>query len=506
MAAAPCLVAALSMLAALPLAAISLPLPGPSADPASRESILKECKDSIEAWNIGFALLADEGVPAGSRALASALPKMWRQAYSASLEHRFDDATRLRIATTIRQGLLDKAREGLSQAYQARDEAWLQGASTPSSELQSQAKIAAARQRLDTLRALEPVAIPIVAGKKLVVAAPVGGDADGLFPAVPPGDAPPKALGQTLQSLVYGSLGEIDGYLVLRLAVWDWVQERQVWQDDWVLDPKTAQDRAGDQLEALALPVLGRASAGLELAASPKAALVTVLAADGATVIGQEPGGGSYRFLPPGRYEVEMALDGYRTRREAIVLEAGGVRELSWELEAREGRSFSLASDPPGARVYYGNRYLGVTPAEVPVPDAATTVSLVLEGHRSTRLVVPADPPAEMSAVLLRDLVDWKAETRLRRDRLFDSLAAFGFAILPPLFLDGLFKNLRSTVGTAWTAGGALSQADYDRLAKEGNIFYFLGIGSWVLTASLGVNFGIDLYNYLTAADLASGR
>jgi hypothetical protein len=201
-----------------------------------------------------------------------------------------------------------------------------------------------------------------------------------------------------------------------------------------------------------------------------------------------------------------MALEGYRTRREPLILEAGSVREISWELEARESRSFSLSSEPPGARIYYGNRYIGVTPAEVPVPDAATTVSLELEGHRTTRLVVPADPPAAMLAVLLRDLVDWKAETKLRRDRMFDSLAAFGFAILPPLFLDGLYKNVRSTIGSNWSASSNLSQSDYDRLAKEGNMLYFLGIGSWVVTASLALNFAIDLSAYLSAADLASGR
>ena len=415
-----------------------------------------------------------------------------------------DEATRLALAKTLLDTSYTKAQADLSQAIQERDSAWLLEKLSDAQETLAQTKIESARKRVAALAAFDPAWIPIAESRKLGVVA-AAADQE-LFTAVAPGGRPESALKDKMQSLVYGDLSQAGGYLVLRLAVWDWVLGKQIWQDDWVIDPKMAQDRIGDQLEAMTAAVLGQAGAGLRVTAQPKAALVT-LRSGGADpkVVGQELGGGEFRFLPPGDYQIEVSLDGYVRQQDKLSLVAATTKDQAYQLEPQAVTFFYLESEPTGARVYYDNRYCGVTPTALPVPDPATAVYLELEGYRSTRLVVPPQVPPVLHATLYRDLINWKDETKLRRDKTFDALAWLTISIIPPLFFNGLYRNISSTIATDGPSDN-MSNDSWSRLVNQGNLFYYLSLGTLAITGALSVNFGINLASYLSAADLAAGN
>ena len=486
------------------LFSLNLPFKTPAADPFSRESLAREFKDNAANWSIGFATLSlDEGV-AGFDSLAQAIPNMLKKSLNVALNHHLDEKTRLKIASGLLATALAKAGVDVSQAIQERDQAWLQEKTTAALELQYQAKIANARKRWEALSSFEPAWLTIAESRPLKLAS--SELESGLYPAVQAGKSPDTVLKDKMQTLIYGDLSDAGGYLVVHLAAWDWILGQKIWEDEWVLDPKTALKRIGDPLEALGPIVLGQPAAGLAVSASPKEALVSIFRL-GQTeeLIAQAPGGGDFRFLQEGRYRVDVDFDGYVRRSEKIELEAGKHQELVFDMVAQTKRMVQLKSEPAGAQVYYDNKYLGLTPLSVPVPTARTTVFLELAGYRSTRLIVDDSAPEEQTCTLLQDVINWKDETRLRRSRVFDSLAWLTLSIVPPLFFNGLYQNVVNTLPQSGVS--TISTDAWNRLASDGNLFYYFTRGTLVLTVALGVNFlFFDLPSYLNAADLAAGR
>jgi hypothetical protein len=78
-------------------------------------------------------------------------------------------------------------------------------------------------------------------------------------------------------------------------------------------------------------------------------------------------------------------------------------------------------------------------------------------------------------------------------------------SVVPPLFLTGLYNNIMATIKSDGPSG-SISLDTWNRLANEGNMYYGLSAASLVVAGALAINFGIELNNYLMAADLASGR
>ena len=94
--------------------------------------------------------------------------------------------------------------------------------------------------------------------------------------------------------------------------------------------------------------------------------------------------------LPTGRYEVEVAVDGWEPLK--LPLNVVGGQSVSYEANFLYG-TVNVESEPSGAEVWSLDRKLGVTPLELKAPPGTASYTLKMNGHR----------PAEVSGLIVAD-------------------------------------------------------------------------------------------------------
>ena len=119
--------------------------------------------------------------------------------------------------------------------------------------------------------------------------------------------------------------------------------------------------------------------------------------------------------LPYGPYEVEVTLAGYGSRREHLVLDAGGpIGSLNADLTADPTRpaaggatgpppaaevgigSILAETRPPGAAVWLDQRFVGETPVSIPdVPAGGHRIEFRLGGYRTWTTTVEVAPATQ---------------------------------------------------------------------------------------------------------------
>jgi serine/threonine-protein kinase len=105
---------------------------------------------------------------------------------------------------------------------------------------------------------------------------------------------------------------------------------------------------------------------------------VTVKGPKGNTFSGKTPT--RFEDLPPGRYEVEINKQGYRTERKILTLQAGRVSPVDITMQAVMG-GLLVVSRPAAATVYVnGKPHSEPTPATIRLPAGTYRVDLHMEG------------------------------------------------------------------------------------------------------------------------------
>ncbi len=291
--------------------------------------------------------------------------------------------------------------------------------------------------------------------------------------------------------IVWGRLEPVQGYLYWRVGCYSVVLDRELYSAEQVSSPQDIAAAAAQAVDGLAEALLGRPWASLTVVSEQPGARVRV---DGKA---QGIGPVDLPFLRPGPHEVEVALEGYQTHEQTVVLEPLARQTLKVALSALETRDVTLASAPPGALVYRDSLYVGVTPLDVILPPAGVvTYRLVSEGYFDLYESLSAAGPSRVQASLKRRLVNPTEWQEVRRKRFFRSLGAFALSIPIPivsyaLALDGATARTNTVKGTD----------EYDRFTRQATIGYALYVGGVFASAVLGINMVQDLREYVRYAD-----
>ncbi|WP_040587969.1 hypothetical protein [Alkalispirochaeta alkalica] len=148
------------------------------------------------------------------------------------------------------------------------------------------------------------------------------------------------------------------------------------------------------------------------------------------------------RFLLPGPYTVSVRAPDGRRAEEGLILQGGEDRVLVVDLPPVEPRIFRIETDPPGARVYEGALWRGVTPLEIPLPGEAREYVLRRDGYYDSRLQV--SPRGDL--LYRRELTpvdrDWAGAVKASRDSFYRSFGAFALSLSVPVILNGLYDDL----------------------------------------------------------------
>ncbi|QEN03795.1 PEGA domain-containing protein [Thiospirochaeta perfilievii] len=149
-------------------------------------------------------------------------------------------------------------------------------------------------------------------------------------------------------------------------------------------------------------------------------------------------------------------------------------RTMKFELKPLESDFINLDTLPSGASIYYGSRYMGTTPLDIPKYSFAQKLTISLDGYLDKSLII--DQKSISRTIKLKaGVVDKESNYILKKNRFYRNTAIFSFSLAIPLFLGTQGDNINSSVYNI----------------SIGNAFFW------------GINLFIDLFRYLKAAELS---
>ena len=253
---------------------------------------------------------------------------------------------------------------------------------------------------------------------------------------------------------------------------------------------------AGNSLRAL---LLGRSWAGLNLRVEPEDSIIRL---DGVTV-----GVGSVilRSAQPGFRTLQISRSAYKTHTQQIYLASMETNEMEISLEEGQEEVFSYLSDPPGADVYYGSTWMGITPLQLPLPGFSNNVKIDYQGYVPFHISSRDLTGQSITVRLDRQSYDRQMAFDNAKSDFYRSLGWFSLSMGVPLILYGIYQNQYSmyyNYAADWilTADpdSYNSSREYADLADRS---YYGFLGGVAISGGLLINTLIKLNRYIKAAE-----
>lgn len=235
--------------------------------------------------------------------------------------------------------------------------------------------------------------------------------------------------------IVSGILDFEDGYVVLRLGLYRSVTDDAIMLPAILVRPEDVNNEVPALADRVARLVLGRESASLTV--DPERS-------DAAVFVNGELRGFGRVVLPyvrPGQYSVRVTAPGTREFRTSISLEPRAAQELRPHLLSVERPPVEIRTEPPGADVFVGARFVGQTPITLERPVGPRTAELRQEGFRTRRFVLDTGGESELLFRLQTDDRDPRDVLVERREGFYTALGWFAVSVPVPLMLGGIFQS-----------------------------------------------------------------
>ena len=210
-------------------------------------------------------------------------------------------------------------------------------------------------------------------------------------------------------------------------------------------------------------------------------------------------GRGRDAYLPAGTYTISgMTPDG-RERQRMITVPPGTEKIFPLLFIDEPQGSVEIATTPPGAAVYRGVEWQGVTPLTVPRPLIPTSYTVVHENYYDGRIEIGPETQDRIERVLISREYDWEADTRLSRDRFYRSLGFFAVSVAVPIVLYGTYQDYLGLF-PGGTPNRNLSESERTRVYNESTAVYYGYYGSLALSAGFFGNMIWRLVDYIRTA------
>lgn len=212
------------------------------------------------------------------------------------------------------------------------------------------------------------------------------------------------------------------------------------------------------------------------------------------------------RGASPGTMELHIRRDGYHSQSRNLVLEEGVNPSFSMVLEKAQGPLYWVRSNPEGADVYLGSRWMGTTPLELELPGENLSILVKKEDYQQEYLA-SADVFEDIVVDLYPLKVDMQELLAIKKKKFYNSLAAFTLSLAFPIVMNGVESNRASYYGRMKSIYyGDPTAENLDRLDKAEeqymNSYYTYGASMGISGALLGFNL-YRLFDYIRTAERA---
>ncbi len=466
------------------------PAPAGGSPPAGQPA--GPLSDADTHWTVGVCALKAVELPPEDAYLTRSLPLLIRERLESILAHTLAPEERRGLQEEILGRERRQLREQLGKAREERDSLLFQDLRAPQREdrlAELTDRVRRLEERLRQLQEAGPESVEVTGEKPVEFLQ--GKEEGGLLE--PPAFAPLRfARQQNAELLIWGELQPLEDYLFLEIRALSAPLEKEIYEYRDAVQREEIYTVLGEVTDRLAELVLGRMWSGLALPGLPADCEVWL--------DGRFAGTGADRlpYLTPGEHDVRLACPGGREQEARVTLLPGRVKELALELRERPPRMIRLSSQPPGAQVYLGSRYVGTTPLELERPSSRARVLLHRDGFGDTAAYLDAGTPGSLELKLEPLIGDPAAIQAKERRSFYRSFGIWALSFPVPFFLYGMTVDYAIASQAAGDAGDV---SDALRLARLGRLSWYSYLGGLTLSAGLFANMAWHLWKYIRAAD-----
>jgi hypothetical protein len=446
-------------------------------------------QDEEEYWTVGIAGFVGEHLSRDNLYLTRSFPLVLRERLEAIPSHFFSEKERGAYREAIIHREQRRLAQQIAELRRERDELFFSSESSESKIASLDATIQDSLERLAWLREIEPERIEFPASKLLRFKS---GREGGLLFDQTLFSPLELARQEEVDLLIWGRFEEVQDYLYVEVRALDAVLAAEVYSFSDAGTPEELYEVLDALASELAAVLWGRDWSSLTVDSMPAGGYVWI---DG-SFQGRTPI--ELPYLVPGRKEVRVEAPGYQGLVRTLELAPYEQGYEQFVLLPASVDTFLLTSDPEGAEVYEGSRWLGATPLEVQKPDELNRLLLRRQGYLEYPLYEGPEVPGEVSVSLTPDSFDPLENQSSKKEQFYTSFGIFALSVPLPLFFWGYTQDCRVGFEEASNAGNT---SEANRLFESGKRYYYAYVGTLVLSASLFVNMVVNLIRYVAAAD-----
>ena len=445
-----------------------------------------------ESWSVGIALWEKSNLLERQTYLQNSLPQLLKDELEGLKTHLLTEEESFHIQTAFLNEMRFQSESVLENLYSQRDELIFSDDSDTDSRYESLSEdIKEQFREIERLKGYDPLDVDVPDELDLEFT-----DIEKVVTRI---QILQNLEGEDFDMIIHGSIERLDELLFLELACY--IPGRN---DPLIFWTGTGRE---EELNALVreaarefrVVLLGRSWSELHITAKPEGGLIFL---DGETV---GVGEAYINDASPGFVTVLVSEHGYISNSQQVYLPAMESVELDVELEKGVSSDISFLSDPPGADVYYGSEWQGITPLTLPRPGFSNNIKIAYEGYKAFHIPSYELEGDSITVKLSEKAYDKELAFKEAKSDFYRALGWMSISMGVPLILYGIYQNqtnLYYDYAYQWIATD--SQESYDKARqyeRYSNITYYSFLGGIAISGGLLVNTLIKLKDYIKAAE-----
>ncbi|MBN2658830.1 MAG: PEGA domain-containing protein [Spirochaetales bacterium] len=303
-----------------------------------------------------------------------------------------------------------------------------------------------------------------------------------------------------LDFLISGSIKEIDEYFRLIVRGYDRSEDREMIIFSGTSSPDLLSGLAAQAAGELRSVMLGRAWAALNITADNPEALIYC----NGTLIGV--GEALVNTLEPGDVLLEAVGQDNSYWSEEVLLTSGSELVVNAILSESDSTALNLETDPSGADVYMGARWIGRTPLSIPrFNERSYWVTIRSQDYYDHSFEVSPESPDLISIPLIEEELSRLDFFDLKKKEFYRTLGWFSLSVALPVLSGGIAQNFLSSESAYAAEYKATDNPEYYDMANEAYNSYFISqgifLGSIAVSGGLLADVFVKLARYIKAAE-----
>ncbi len=445
-----------------------------------------------ESWTVGIALWEQSNLLERQTYLQNSLPQLLKDELEGLKTHLLTDEESLYLRETFLDDKRLESETTLETLFTQRDELIFSDAVDTRSRYESLSEdIKEQFREIERLKGYDPSEVDVPVELDLIF--------KDMEKSVSLIQVAREMETESYDMILYGSIERLDELLFLELSCFSPLGKEPLASWTGTGGEEDLNSLVREASAEIRVALLGRTWSEIHITAEPAGSLILM---DGETV---GVGEAHISDASPGFVTISISEHGYISDSRQVFLPAMETVELAVELEKGISSYVSFLSDPPGADVYYGSEWQGITPLSVPRPGFSNDIKIAYEGYRAFHIPSYEVKGDSITVKLTQSAYDKELAFKEAKSDFYRALGWMSISMGVPLILYGIYQNqtnLYYDYAYQWIATD--SQESYDKARqyeRYSNITYYSFLGGVAVSGGLLVNTLIKLKDYIRAAE-----